>query len=117
MRTRRGVLAAAAAMTVLLGATALIAVSGPSDVLRVVNPSGPRTLKTGTVITCAEDADTQLRCDRIANLTPRNNARCIQIWGGPERALIDTTTGTRFFVSRANSCEMYRWDELQRLTK
>jgi hypothetical protein len=117
MRTRRVVLAVAAAITVLLGATVLTSVTGTRNVLRVVTSNDARTPGTHTVITCAQNADTQRRCDRIASLTLRQNERCLQIWGGPERALVILTTGEHVFVSRANSCEMYRWDELQKLTK
>lgn len=128
MRTGRFRLAVATAITVLLGATVLIIggdahspstgapITGTRDVLTVVTSKDARSLKKRTV-TCTQNADTQRRCDRIASLTPRDNERCLPIWGGPERALIISTTGEHVFVSRANSCEMYRWDELQKLLK
>lgn len=131
MRTGRVALAVGVAITVLLGATVLAIDDGDAqsattqrvdnrtrDVLRVVISKDARTLETRTVITCTLDANTQRRCDRMAGLTPRHNERCLQVWGGPERALITVpTTGEHVFVSRANSCEMHRWDELQKLLK
>ena len=71
---------------------------------------------------CAAGAANGRLCGRVLRLVksyPRTqHERCLQIWGGSARARI---TGVAFgapvdlTLSRANSCEIHRWDTLARL--
>lgn len=53
-------------------------------------------------------------CARLAQLREEPLERCLQIWGGPERAVIHLPNAKPIVVSRANSCGIARWTELQK---
>lgn len=57
----------------------------------------------------------RVTCARLAELRRRPLERCLQIWGGPERAVIHLSGMRPIRVTRADSCEIARWAELQKL--
>jgi hypothetical protein len=63
------------------------------------------------VISCANSE--AVACARLAQLRQRPLERCLQIWGGPARAVIRLPHEPSIVVTRANSCEIGRWSKLQ----
>src|SRR6478735_2927935 len=71
---------------------------------------------------CAAGAANGRLCGRVLRLVrsyPRTlRARCLQIWGGSARARITWAApgaSVKLSLSRANSCEIHRWNTLARL--
>jgi len=60
-------------------------------------------------------ATRRLACARLTDLRRSRFDRCLQIWGGPERALIRLGSTRPIVVTRANSCGIVRWAKLQKL--
>ena len=55
-------------------------------------------------------------CARLAALQRKPLERCLQIWGGPERAVIRLPGAAKpIVVTRANSCGIAQWTRLQEL--
>ena len=65
-------------------------------------------------VSCS-DRRGQLACAQLAKLRRKPFERCLQIWGGPERAVIHLSGMRPIRVTRADSCQMARWAELQKL--
>src|ERR1700675_5069771 len=85
--------------------------------LRITISDHRRLLKDER-LDCTRDADAPQRCRDLLELRPVGDDRCLQIWGGPEQATITVpNTRERVLVTRANSCEMYRWRQLQKLLR
>ena len=61
------------------------------------------------------DSGGRVRCARLAELRRRPLERCLQVWGGPERAVIHLSAMRPIRITRADSCEIARWAELQKL--
>ena len=55
-----------------------------------------------------------LACARLTQLRKKPFERCLQVWGGPERAVIHLPQVRPIVVTRANSCGIARWAELQK---
>ena len=65
-------------------------------------------------IACAAGLEPERNCLRLATLEPGSEERCLQIWGGPSRAVVTIpATAKRFAVTRSNSCQIERWKKLQ----
>jgi hypothetical protein len=65
-------------------------------------------------VSCS-DRRGQLACAHLAKLRRKPFERCLQIWGGPERASSIFLGCDRFALREQDSCQMARWAELQKL--
>jgi hypothetical protein len=88
------------------------------DHLRVVVQRDQHAKRSRT-LECAAAAGHRPLCTRTARLVLsyglREPERCLQVWGGWARAqitgaVLDRTVKLR--LSRANSCEIHKWDAL-----
>jgi hypothetical protein len=114
-------------LVLVVSATIASAASGPSSSASDVTVQSP-SASDGTVkfvapgfpvqrvqVRCGAGA--RERCQRIAGLLRRpRGERCLQIWGGPGRAEV-AVNGKRGVISRANSCEIARFERLRALIR
>jgi hypothetical protein len=68
---------------------------------------------THITVSC-DDPTRRLACIGLAGLREEPLERCLQIWGGPERAVIHLPNAKPILVTRTNSCGIARWAELQK---
>src|SRR3954468_22551614 len=73
---------------------------------------------------CAAGVANGRLCGRVLRLVRSyartRHERCLQIWGGSARARITGVAlgaSVQLTLSRANSCEIHRWDTLARLLR
>lgn len=71
--------------------------------------------EVGHIKVSCSDRRGRLTCARLAKLRRKPLERCLQIWGGPERAVIHLSGMRPIRVTRADSCQMARWAALQKL--
>lgn len=116
-----------ALLMLVVSATIASAASGPSSSASDLTVQSPRA-SAATVKFAAPGfavqrvqvrcgAGARERCQRVAGLIrPRRRERCLQIWGGPARAEV-AVNGKRGVISRANSCEIARFERLRALIR
>jgi hypothetical protein len=68
-----------------------------------------------TTIDCAGTPEARRTCAQLFDVKPRRTERCFQMWGGSSWAVIRMSDGREVTFTRANSCEIARWNRLQSL--